>query len=202
MKKYLMAILPLALLAAGCEDPCDKGISLRNDEALLEATFYETLLTPSQLPALCYSVGKSWNKKLTNGAMFADKMADEHFYSESRRCVSGHEETRCRRTWDRYPSPGEPYRPYPPYLYCRKVFVCDDIKVTPHKKDGYEQAIETARLLRVTKNQVGDACVANASGDTVSALANLAMAKSTLTNAQSNTDYVLTKAGCYNRAGN
>lgn len=199
MKKSLLALLPLAVFAAGCEDPCTKGIELRNDETTLETLVNGTILQPSTLANTCYQIGKSWNKTLSKGSKFATKVANDYFYYEERQCLRGHYERRC----DYYPgypgSPHDPY-PYPGYGYCDRVFVCDDLKVTPHKKDGYDQALEVSRLLLVIKNNLGEACLANANNDTVGALAALVKAKTNFGPTQENTDYVLNKAGCFDRA--
>lgn len=212
MKKYLWSVLPLALFAAGCEDPCETGINLRNDEATLEAVLYETLLQPSILPATCSEVSKSWNKKLANGARFASKIADEHFYGETRECLSGHYVESCRGDADSHtfphqfpydPSqPREPFDPRPPQSDCRKEFICSDMKVMPHKKDGYDQAKEVSRLLLGVKTGITNACLANAAGDIGSALAHATEAKARIPLVKQKTDYVLTKAGCFNRRGN
>lgn len=204
MKKYLLALLPLAVIMTGCEDPCEKGIALRNDEATLEAVVNETILSPSTLGNTCYSVSSDWNKTLEKGASFATRVANNHFYYEERECMDGHYEHRC--DFGAYPGgpyPGSPHDPfpYPPsYGGCDRVFVCDRVKTTPHTKDGYEQALEISRLLRVIKNNLGEACLANAGGNTVAALAALVQAKSNFASTEQNTDYVLNKAGCFDRS--
>lgn len=208
MKKYLLAILPLAVFAAGCEDPCERGIALRNDQAMLEAVLYETLLQPTTLPATCYAVSKTWSRKLIGASRFASKMADEHFYSAKRECTAGHYEQRCfhpgypDRNGPFFPrDPREPYFPTTPRLDCRAVYVCDHSEVIVNKKDGYEQAKRVAVLLYGVRHDMLNACKANASGDVVGAMASITKAKSRLPLIEEKTDYVLSKAGCFDRRG-
>lgn len=197
-KLSLLAVLALALLGAGCEDPCEKGLALRNDEAQLEALVANTVLSPSALGGTCEQVSNHWNKVLQKGSDFASRMATEYFYSEEQYCTRGHYDRRC--DYDpSYPNYPDPSHTLPPHgrTVCGPYYVCDDLETIPHKRDGYEQALEVYRQLWLVKDDLRQACAANAVGDTVGALAALNKSKGDLASVEKNTDYVLNRAGCF-----
>lgn len=195
MNKFLLAVLPLALFAAGCND-CKKGSELKAELVRLETQVTGTMAQPSNFGATCLDFQAEWNKKLQKGSRFADYVANNYFYSETRRCVRGHNERRCEYMWDDYGS-GRPYRRW----HCYNYYVCDQVDVIPHKKDGYDQAKELSQLLAGARGDLMSACAAHERSADAEAYLHLTSAKIKLSASQNDADYVLNRAGCDGRRG-
>jgi hypothetical protein len=191
--RLIYALLPTAaLIFAGC-DECEKAFELKNDLYSLETLVTGTMGQPSRIEESC-KIFQGWYSRLAEGSNFADRVADTHFYWIDRYCVSGHYERRCH--WV-----GGSRRHGDGYWSCHSYYVCDFYESRGHKKDGYDQAKELARLLTGARGDLTSACASNSSGNGVDAVLNLTQAKIKLSASQNDADYVLQKAGCYDRRG-
>ncbi len=210
MKKLILAILPAAMLFTGCENACDTGLVLKGKLQSLETTVMGTITSPGAMDTSCAGFRATSIRELHEGSKFAARVADDYFYSEERFCRAGHYVQQCSYG-SYYPGhpghhpgyPGYPGYPgqYPPYYDCQNVFVCDDLQIIPHKKDGFEDAMELSSLLASSEGNLSGGCAAHDRGADVDALAHLAQAKGELHNAVDSAEVVLTKAGCYERKG-
>lgn len=181
-----------ALAFSGCEDACQKGLQLKTDLTRLETIVSGTIVQMSNMNQSCADVRKNWRPELVQASDFALRVAQNYFYSEEHHCIGYHYERQC--WWERYPhSPG--------YYHCRDVAVCDRYEVIPHKSDGYEQAVDLSRTLRGSADDLESACLAHERNMDAEALVKLLTAKEQIKAAQDDTEYVLQRAGCYERRG-
>lgn len=190
-KISVLAVLTLALLGAGCEDPCERGLELRNDVTNYSATVASLTGQATDLSTTCATVSP-WQPKLTGHSNFARRVAHEHFQSVESRCVSWGYERRC---WN------ERYRDGRRYVRCENYSVCRMYERIPHRRDGFDQANELASLLSGVKTDLTGACTAAQNGQTEQAREHLGHAQIKLTGSIHHADYVLTRAGCYDRRG-
>lgn len=186
----LAATLALAAVGAGCEDPCERGLELRADVTSYETTVTEMIGNPNSLEGSCATFA-GWQPKLSGHSNFARRVAYDYFYTESNRCVAWGVERRC---WSEY-------RHGRRYVRCHNYQVCRAYERVPHRHDGFAQANELSDLLLRAKTDLGNSCTAYQNGKVTEAQEILGHAKLKFQASQQNADYVLTRAGCYNRRG-
>lgn len=187
----LAATLSLAAFGAGCEDPCEQGLELRSDVTSYEATVTEMIGQPAKLERSCETFA-GWQPKLSNHSNFSRRVAYNYFYTESNRCIAWGIERRC---WAEYHHGRR-------YVRCQDYQVCRAYDRMPHWHDGFAQATELSDLLMRVKTDLSNSCTAFQNGKVAEAQDILGHAKIKFQASQQNADYVLTRAGCYNRKGN
>jgi outer membrane murein-binding lipoprotein Lpp len=193
MKKFLLAALPAAaLLVAGCND-CEKLAKVSEKAQDLEVQVTGTMATPSAFAGLCHAYKHDWEKGLAKGAAFADDLATRRFYYEDNTCLAGHYE--YYRDCDF--GPGGPHHGGGGgHCVRERYFVCDRNQVTPHKKDGFEDAKNLSTLLSGTNGDLTAACTAYEYGRQAEGIAYLVATKIKLSAAQNTAETVATKLGC------
>lgn len=189
-KLALLAVLTLALLGAGCEDPCEQGLALRNDATTYSATVSTLISQTGDITQACATVAP-WQPKLTSYSNFARHVAYDYFYAEESRCASWGYERRC------YVERHHGRR----YTRCYDQSVCRFYERTPYRRDGFDQANELSDLMRNLKSDFTGVCVAFQNGQNDQVRDYLGHAKIKLDASIQNADYVLTRAGCYDRRG-
>ncbi|MBI3541669.1 MAG: hypothetical protein HY075_00120 [Deltaproteobacteria bacterium] len=195
MKNFvLLAILPAAVLFAGCEDLCQTGLELKGRLAAYETTVTGTIGTPASFDSTCALHQSAWTKDLRHGERLASYAAYNYFTWNEQTCASWHYEQQCYWT-------GGGHHHHDGQYICRNVYVCDFVQVTPHRRDGYDDAVFLENTLRLSNNSLTAACASHQSGDALKAVAQLTEAKIALGSSSSKLENVLTKAGCYNRRG-
>ena len=200
MTKFILALLPAAMLFTGCENACDTGFVLKSKLQTLETTVLGTISSPESLTNSCTGFRATSNRELLEGANFAARVAHDYFYSEQRFCRTGHNVQQCGTQYGPQ-APAFPRLPGNPGFGCQNYFVCDSARVVGHKKDGYDDAMELSSLLTSTEGNLSGGCSAHDRGADIDALSHLVQAKSQIHQALDSAEVVLTKAGCYERRG-
>lgn len=186
----LVSALSLAALGVGCDDPCKKGASLRTDVTKYEEQVTSLMSNPYATLSTCPTVNP-WQSKLSKHSNFAGRAAYDYFYGEQRSCISWGHETRCYNDYHN----GRRHR------HCSNYDVCRLYESHSYKRDGFDQAQSLSSLLMNAKQDLSSACYSVQSGQYDEAREYLGHAKVKFQAALQDTDYVLTRAGCYDRAG-
>lgn len=209
MNKFLrllvitLAVTSFAATVSACRPlGCKKGIKLSQSLEAIEVRITNAITNPDELLNTCTFMDEEGLTTMSKAARFADRAAYSQFYYESTKCIQGFWTVRCyyRNPGYGYPQPYPP-RPYPPYnggRYCYDEYVCTQYQTTPHKLDGFEDAIFVSEELTKNVAEVKIACSDARGGNTALAMLRLFAVRTMLAGpVKEKAILAFSKAGCY-----